>query len=347
MARGFSDSADNRSDRVDMGSAQRGTYARQQRNPSFETFKKAYGGSDRAPVNVRDSAVRGFFERFGNVDYSNIMSPQQIQDLNLMAYGQFMDPYATNRTPQTVAEQYGIGRMLAPGTISVSRYGPTGANPELGIAARGLRPGMKTSQGIAQAYRQDLSPVGTGASLLGSFALPGGGILMNKGTQVMGVGSRVPVSARTGEELAPARGGIMDLIFGGQGQKVIDTGSRFIDRVFKRSEEVQDTPMRNNEMNVSPDLAGLSTLPTNTPYQQVAESTYSMPNVQDILRVGVPVLKPIVNQGIQGKPINSTMPMGQGQFSIDVQPGFGGRERGIQFNYSRPLQDLGLGSLIG
>ena len=104
MARGFSDSADNRSDRVDMGSTQRGTYARQQRNPSFETFKKAYGGSDKAPVNVRDSAVRGFFERFGDVDYSNIMSPQQIQDLNLMAYGQFMDPYATNRTPQTVAE---------------------------------------------------------------------------------------------------------------------------------------------------------------------------------------------------------------------------------------------------
>jgi hypothetical protein len=39
--------------------------------------------------------------------------------------------------------------------------------------------------------------------------------------------------------------------------------------------------------------------------------------------------------------------MGQGQFSIDVQPGFGNRDRGIQFNYSRPLQDLGLGSLLG
>ena len=347
MARGFSDRADNRSDRVDYGDTQRGTYGRQQRNPSFETFKETYGGSDTAPVNVRGSKVRGFFERFGNVDYSNIMSPQQIQDLNLMAYGQFMDPYATNRTPQTVAEQYGIGRMLAPGTISVSRYGPTGANPELGVAARGLRPGMKTSQGIAQAYRQDLSPLDRVAGLGTTLALPGSGVFVDRGTQVMGVGSRVPVSARTGEALRPTRGGILDLLTGGQSDALIDAGSRFIDRVFKRSEEVQDTPqdkpMISDNISISPNLAGLSTLPTNSPYQQVAESTYSMPDVQTILRN----IAPVINQGVMGKPINSTIPMDQGQLSIDVQPGFGNRERSIQFNYSRPLQDLGLGSLLG
>jgi hypothetical protein len=275
------------------------------------------------------------------------MSPQQIQDRNLMAYGQFMDPYATNRTPQTVADQYGIARMLAPGTISVNRYGPTGANPELGIAARGLRSGMKTSQGIAQAYRQDLSPLDRIAGLGANILVPGSGYFTDQGTQVMGVGTRVPISERTGEALRPTRGGIFDLLTGGQGQSLMDSGSRLIDRVFNRSEEVQDEPMKTDQISGSPDLAGLSTLPTNSPYQQVAESTYSMPNAQDILRATVPVLKPIVNQGIQGKPINSTMPMGQGQFSIDVQPGFGNRERGIQFNYSRPLQDLGLGSLLG
>ena len=347
MARGFSDRADNRSDRVDYGDTQRGTYGRQQRNPSFETFKETYGGSDTAPVNVRGSKVRGFFERFGDVDYSNIMSPTQIQDRNLMAYGQFMDPYARNRTPQTVADQYGIGRMLAPGTISVNRYGPTGANRELGIAARGLRPGMRTSLGTAQAYRQDLSPLGIGAALGGTAFIPGGGFFVDRGTQVMGVGNRVPVSARTGEALRPTRGGILDLLTGGQSDTLIDAGSRLIDRVFRRSEEVQDTPMKSDEMSVSPNLAGLSTLSTNQPYQQVAESTYSMPSIQDIIQTGVPILTPIMNQGVLGKPINSTIPMGQGQLSIDVQPGFGNRDRGIQFNYSRPLQDLGLGSLLG
>lgn len=350
MPRGFSDKADNRSDRVDYGDTQRGTYGRQQRNPSFETFSKTYGIGD-IPGKGK-TGPRSFFDSISNflggtTDYSNIMTPQQIQDQQLMAYGKFMDPYARNRTPQTVADQYGIGRMLAPGTVSVNRYGPTGANPELGIAARGLRPGQKTALGTAQTYRQDLSPFGTGAALLGSFALPGGGIMMDKGTRVMGVGSRVPVSARTGEALSPAKGGIMDLLFGGQGQKVIDAGSRLIDRVFRRSEEVQDTPMKSDEMSVSPNLAGLSTLSTNQPYQQVAESTYSMPSIQDIIQTGVPILTPIMNQGVMGKPINSTMPMGQGQLSIDVQPGFGNRDRGIQFNYSRPLQDLGLGSLIG
>lgn len=343
MARGFSDRADNRSDRVDYGDTQRGTYGRQQRNPSFETFKETYGGSDRAPVDVRGSKVRSFFNQFGNVDYSNIMSPTQIQDLNLMAYGQFRNPYAENRTPQTVADQYGIARMVPRGTISVDRYRPTGANQELGIAARGLRPGMKTSLGTAQAYRQDLSPVGIGAALGGSYAIPAGAFLMDRGTQVMGVGNRVPISERTGEALRPTRGGIFDLLTGGQGQRLMDSGSRLIDRVFNRSEEVQDEPMKTDQMSVSPDLAGLSTLPTNSPYQQVAESTYSMPNAQNILRN----ITPVINQGVMGKPINSTIPMGQGQLSIDVQPGFGNRERGIQFNYSRPLQDLGLGSFIG
>lgn len=343
MPRGFSDRADNRSDRVNYGDTQRGTYGRQQRNPSFETFKETYGGSDRAPVDVRGSKVRSFFNQFGNVDYSNIMSPTQIQDLNLMAYGQFRNPYAENRTPQTVADQYGIARMVPRGTISVDRYRPTGANQELGIAARGLRPGMKTSLGTAQAYRQDLSPVGIGAALGGSYAIPAGAFLMDRGTQVMGVGNRVPISERTGEALRPTRGGIFDLLTGGQGQSLMDSGSRLIDRVFNRSEEVQDEPMKTDQMSVSPDLAGLSTLPTNSPYQQVAESTYSMPNAQNILRN----IAPVINQGVMGKPINSTIPMGQGQLSIDVQPGFGNRERGIQFNYSRPLQDLGLGSLIG
>lgn len=345
MARGFAGESE-RSDTVDMGSTPSGSYAQQQVNPSFETFSKTYGIGNipgKGP-----SAAKSFFNKIANafggtVNYSNIMSPTQIQDLNLMAYGKFMQPYATNRTPQTVADQYGISRMLAPGTISVSRYGPTGAVPALGIAAKGLTPGQKTALGTAQTYRQSLSPVGTAASLLGSFALPGSGMMIDKGTQVMGVGSNVPISAKTGEALSPAKGGIMDLLFGGQSQSIMDDGGRLIDRVFKRSEEVQDTPTKSDEMSVSPNLAGLSTLPTNQPFQQVAESAYSMPNVQDILRN----IAPVINQGVMGKPINSTTPMGQGQFSIDVQPGFGNRDRGIQFNYSRPLQDLGLGSLLG
>lgn len=344
MPKGFAGEQE-RPDTVDMGSTPSGSYAQQQVNPSFETFSKTYGIGDipgKGPT-----AAKSFFNKIANafggtVNYSNIMTPQQIQDQQLMAYGKFMQPYATNRTPQTVADSYGITRSLAPGTISVSRYGPTGAVPELGIAAKGLTPGQKTALGTAQAYRQDLSPLGRIAGLGANILVPGSGIMMDKGTQVMGVGSNVPISAKTGEALSPAKGGIMDLLFGGQSQSIMDAGGRLIDRVFKRSEEVQDTPMKNDETSVSPDLAGLSTLPTNAPYQQVAESTYSMPTPQQVYEA----LQPAVNSGILNQPQMQGQ-IGQGQYSIGVKPGIIGDERAIQFNYSRPLQDLGLGSLLG
>ena len=132
-----------------------------------------------------------------NIDYSNITpgGGQGIAQLNALALDRFNNPYA---------ERNVLGNL-------------TGAVPERGIARSGVKPGDYTSMGTAKSYRQDLSPVGVGASLLGSFLGPlGSGYMIDRGTQVTGIEDNIPVSARTGEPLSPTRGGIMDILTGGQ-----------------------------------------------------------------------------------------------------------------------------------
>jgi len=145
---------------------------------------------------------QGFFSRvFGidpaNIDYSNITpgGGQGIATLNALALDRFNNPYA---------ERNVLGNL-------------TGANPDLGIARSGVKPGDYTSMGTAKSYRQDLSPVGVGASLFTSLYGPfGAGAMIDRGTRVTGIEDNIPVSARTGEPLSPARGGIMDILTGGQ-----------------------------------------------------------------------------------------------------------------------------------
>ena len=142
---------------------------------------------------------RLFAHTFGpeNLDYSNITpgGRQGIATLNALALDRFNNPYA---------ERNVLGNL-------------TGAVPERGIARSGVKPGDYTSMGTARSYRQDLSPVGRGASLLGSFLGPlGSGYMIDRGTRVTGIEDNIPVSARTGEPLSPTRGGIMDILTGGQ-----------------------------------------------------------------------------------------------------------------------------------
>jgi hypothetical protein len=161
---------------------------------------------------------QGFFSRmFGidpaNIDYSNITpgGGQGIATLNALALDRFNNPYA---------ERNVLGNL-------------TGAVPERGIARSGVKPGDYTSMGTAKSYRQDLSPVGVGASLLGSFLGPlGSGYMIDRGTQVTGIEDNIPVSARTGEPLSPTRGGIMDILTGGQTDYIGEKTGTMVDSMM-------------------------------------------------------------------------------------------------------------------
>lgn len=160
----------------------------------------------------------GFFSRmFGidpaNIDYSNITpgGGQGIATLNALALDRFNNPYA---------ERNVLGNL-------------TGAVPERGIARSGVKPGDYTSMGTARSYRQDLSPVGRGASLLGSFLGPlGSGYMIDRGTRVTGIEDNIPVSARTGEPLSPTRGGIMDILTGGQTDYIGEKTGTMVDSMM-------------------------------------------------------------------------------------------------------------------
>lgn len=161
---------------------------------------------------------QGFFSRmFGidpaNIDYSNITpgGGQGIAQLNALALDRFNNPYA---------ERNVLGNL-------------TGAVPERGIARSGVKPGDYTSMGTAKSYRQDLSPVGVGASLLGSFLGPlGSGYMIDRGTRVTGIEDNIPVSARTGEPLSPTRGGIMDILTGGQTDYIGEKTGTMVDSMM-------------------------------------------------------------------------------------------------------------------
>lgn len=161
---------------------------------------------------------QGFFSRmFGidpaNIDYSNITpgGGQGIAQLNALALDRFNNPYA---------ERNVLGNL-------------TGAVPERGIARSGVKPGDYTSMGTAKSYRQDLSPVGVGASLFGSLLGPlGSGYMIDRGTRVTGIEDNIPVSARTGEPLSPTRGGIMDILTGGQTDYIGEKTGTMVDSMM-------------------------------------------------------------------------------------------------------------------
>lgn len=161
---------------------------------------------------------QGFFSRvFGidpaNIDYSNITpgGGQGITTLNALALDRFNNPYA---------ERNVLGNL-------------TGAVPERGIARSGVKPGDYTSMGTARSYRQDLSPVDRGAALFTSLLGPmGAGYMIDRGTRVTGIEDNIPVSARTGEPLSPTRGGIMDILTGGQTDYIGEKTGTMVDSMM-------------------------------------------------------------------------------------------------------------------
>ena len=158
---------------------------------------------------------RFFANTFGpeNLDYSGITpgGGQGIATLNALALDRFNNPYA---------ERNVLGNL-------------TGAVPERGIARSGVRPGDYTSMGTARSYRQDLSPVGVGASLFGSLLGPwASGYMIDRGTRVTGIEDNIPVSARTGEPLSPTRGGIMDILTGGQTDYIGEKTGTMVDSMM-------------------------------------------------------------------------------------------------------------------
>lgn len=180
-------------------------------------FNRVTGRTDTNPYGYAATTAIGkfFANTFGpeNLDYSGIIpgGGQGIAQLNALALDRFNNPYA---------ERNVLGNL-------------TGAVPERGIARSGVKPGDYTSMGTAKSYRQDLSPVGRGASLLGSFLGPlGSGYMIDRGTRVTGIEDNIPVSARTGEPLSPTRGGIMDILTGGQTDYIGEKTGTMVDSMM-------------------------------------------------------------------------------------------------------------------
>lgn len=180
---------------------------------------------------------QGFFSRvFGidpaNIDYSNITpgGGQGIATLNALALDRFNNPYA---------ERNVLGNL-------------TGAVPERGIARSGVKPGDFTSMGTARSYRQDLSPVDVGASLFTSLYGPfGAGAMIDRGTRVTGIEDNIPISARTGEPLSPTRGGIMDILTGGQTDYIGEKTGTMVDSMMNFfSPNQQTTDIQSSDVSI-------------------------------------------------------------------------------------------------
>lgn len=191
-------------------------------------FNQATGRTATNPYGyAAPTAIGQFFANvFGpeNLDYSGITpgGTQGIATLNALALDVFNNP---------MAETNILGQA-------------TGANPDLGIARSGVQPGQYTSMGTAKSYRQDLSPIGKGASIGFSLLGPFSGIAINKGTQVTGIEDNVPISERTGEPLSEVGTGAFsllgDIMTGGQSQFVTGKTNNMIDSMmsfFKGDQE--------------------------------------------------------------------------------------------------------------
>ena len=208
---------------------------------SQSAFNKATGRTPTNPHGYAASTPLGkFFAKLvgpENLDYTNIYGKEGIAQLNALALDRFNNP---------MAETNILGQA-------------TGANPDLGIARSGVKPGDYTSMGTAKSYRQDLSMPGRIAAGLASLFGPlGSGYMISEGTKVTGIEDTIPISARTGEPLSEAGTGTLsflgDIMTGGQSQYATGKSKSMIDNMmsfFKGDQEATNIQPSDVSTNMS------------------------------------------------------------------------------------------------
>jgi hypothetical protein len=231
---------------VSMGT-QAGTFGGGSNNAAAEAFRSSeaqkMGASNEAQQFFSEQGItasnpygkQGFFSRvFGidpkNISYANIMSPTQMSGIAALNYDRYQNPYAATNV---------LGN-------------PTGAQQAFGVVRSGLKPGDVTRLGTVQAYRQNLTPAGRIAAGLGTLGIPYfGGSMINKGTQVMGLEDSAPIDPDTGMSLSPTRGGIMDILTGGQTDYIGEKTGTMVDSMMNFfSPNQQTTDIQSSDVSI-------------------------------------------------------------------------------------------------
>ncbi|MAK38169.1 MAG: hypothetical protein CMC15_18560, partial [Flavobacteriaceae bacterium] len=213
-----------------------------------------------------------------------------------------------------------------------------GGDPSRGIGREGLKAGERTTSGIATAYRAPMSGADRLAAGLSTVLLPGAGIAADRATRVMGVGDVVPEGA------TPLRGGILDALTGGQTDFLQQQGSRLLDKVSNKADEIinRGGAVKAGEQQIKGGITGVPTegvpienIPgiVQTAGLDALQNNFFDPNalnrLGNMIREGGPSVKG---------------DLGKGQYEFKVDPL--GDDKSIQFNFRRPLQDLGIGNLF-
>ena len=267
------------------------------------------------------SAVGGFFQSLANATGGQVnydLTPRQRQQVMDVAYARAINPFNDPNLPGYASD--------------------AGGDPSRGIGREGLKAGERTTSGIATAYRAPMSGPDRLAGGLASALIPGGGLAVDRATRVMGVGDIVPEGA------TPLRGGVLDMLTGGQTDFLIDQGSRLLDKVSNKADEIinQGNAVKAGEEQIKGGITGVPTegvpienIPgiVQTAGLDALQNNFFNPNAINrlggMLKDGGPSLKG---------------DMGKGQYEFKIDPL--GDDKSIQFNFRRPLQDLGIGNLF-
>ena len=283
---------------------------------SYQDAAQNFGITPETPYGTArpSSMVGGFFNKLANATGGQVnynLTPRQIQRIMERSYSRAINPY-------NIVGQPGY-------------YSDAGGDLSKGIGRVGLKQGEMTREGIAQAYRAPISGADRAAIGLSSLFIPGASFAADQGTRVMGLGDRVPEGA------TPLRGGILDAITGGQTDFLQSQGIRLLDKVSSKADQIINTNPSIERGNREKINGGITNNPT-TKFTETADASNFLNNpalmntIQNYLR------------GDRGLKIGGQTDRGnQYQFNVDPL----GRDKRIQFNMQMPLQDFGLGSLIG
>ena len=272
------------------------------------------------------SAIGGFFQSLANAMGGQVkydLTPRQRQQVMDVAYARATNPLNDPRLPGYASD--------------------AGGDPSRGIGREGLKAGEQTARGIATAYRAPMSGPDRIAAGLTSALIPGGGIAADRATRVMGVGDIVPEGA------TPLRGGILDMLTGGQTDFLIDQGSRLLDKVSNKADEIinRGNAVKAGEQQIKGGITGV-------PTQDVPTQNVPIENIPGIVQTAG--LDALQNNFFDPNALNRLGSMireggpsvkgdiGKGQYELRIDPL--GEDKSIQFNYQMPLQDLGIGNLF-
>jgi hypothetical protein len=269
------------------------------------------------------SAVGGFFQSLANATGGQVnydLTPRQRQQVMDVAYARATNPFNDPRLPGYASD--------------------AGGDLSRGIGREGLKAGEQTARGIATAYRAPMSGPDRIAAGLASALVPGGGLAADRATRVMGVGDVVPEGA------TPLRGGILDMLTGGQTDFLIDQGSRLLDKVSNKADEIinRGDAVKAGEQQIKGGITGVPTqqapvepIPGAFEVSDITSLTNN-PQVQGLRRLAEDYLSED-----RGFKIRGGAPSGS-RYQLNVNPV--GPDRGARFDFRMPLQDFGIGNLF-